>query len=157
VLTLGTAFIPLNERIEMKASTKTDRAWIHHTPTSILKETQLIPAYKKLYDVTTRRQITFAINQREGRHFYDTPAAKRAQLLGQLKWYATGMEGIAAQAQRAVETLVASDIPMPTINSIFRDIVEVQQAIKALISNIEHVNATWKKPSNKVPKLYDFE
>lgn len=141
----------------MKASTKKDRAWIHHTPTSILKETQLIPAYKKLYDVTTRRQITFAINQREGRHFYDTKAAQRARLLGQLTYFIKGMKGSTGNLRRTVRDLAITDIPEAVARSIDLDVIYLQGAIDALLANVEHVNATWKKPSNKVPELYDFE
>lgn len=135
------------------SNTKIDRAWIHHTSTKELRSYQARSDYKHLYDVITRRQITFVINQREGKHNYDSQAAQRARLLGQLQYYVKGMLGGIGNLHNLVRDLENTDIAAPTVRSIKLDIIYAKGALDALGSNIRHINEIMKKPSNKMPPL----
>jgi len=66
--------------------------------------------YKTEYSREQRRLITFAINAKKGKHKTNTPAASRARLLGQLKYYSLSAKAMISQCENLLRGS-ATDLP----------------------------------------------
>jgi len=130
-----------NQRMTYEQN-KAANSWIDITSTATLKELQIAENFKSSFTVQMRRKITFAINSREGKHKYHSPAAERARLLGQLLYFALGAHGLMRAASNTLYQKKAStDLDQWDLMYLRESITNAAQVLNVLVTRINSVAA----------------
>jgi hypothetical protein len=114
--------------------------WVNRTPTAELKRFKELSDYKTLYTVRERKKITFAINSREGKHKYGSPAHRRAQLLGQLQYLLMGAQGLIGTAYSTLHRATDTDMSKERINNLRYEIAARRRYLDDLVYKIRELS-----------------
>lgn len=114
--------------------------------------------YKAEYSVYERRIITFLINAKKGKHKTNSPAASRARLLGQLKYYSLSAKAMISQCERLISaaSTTRTDLPLFSIYKLDGNLASISQQIDIkLLAVIEdtlnNTSKYRKKQSSWIP------
>lgn len=98
-----------------------------------------------------RRAVTYRINSMEGKH-KNTPAQKRARLLGQLKYYSLAAQAMVSQCHRILAPARDTDLSVWDVEELQMRIHKSSDAITTLILDVDAISRVMSKTTKKKAK-----